>query len=89
MPSQMPPTVPSRIDRPRLWPSISTLVFGAVCVVLGFVFFVVGIVGIVGSTVYDTPVHLRLQCHVGDYLVYQNTATSDSGPPSASHSRDR
>lgn len=80
-PPTMPPVVPSKIDRPRLWPSIATLIFGSACVIAGFVlFFVVGIVGILNSTVYETPAHVSLRCHVGDYLVYQNTATSDSGP---------
>jgi hypothetical protein len=77
----MPPVVPPKIDRPRLWPSIALLIFGSACVTVGFVlFFVVGVVGILNSTVYETPVHLSLRCHVGDYLVYQDTATSSSGP---------
>jgi hypothetical protein len=81
MPPPMPSVVPPRIDRPRRWPSIAILIFGSVCVTAGFVlFFVVGFVGILNSTVYDTPVHVSLQCHVGDYLVYQNTATSGTGP---------
>jgi len=56
------------------------LIFGSACVIVGFVlFFVVGFVGLLNSTVYDAPVHVSLQCHVGDYLVYQDTGTSDSG----------
>jgi hypothetical protein len=82
--TNMPPTtslVAPKIDRPRLWPWIVTLIFGSACVIAGFVlFFVVGIAGILNSTVYDTPVHVSLHCNVGDYLVYENTATSDSGP---------
>lgn len=57
------------------------LIFGSVCATVGFVlFFVVGFVGILNSTVYETPVHVSLQCHVGDYLVYQDTGSSDTGP---------
>jgi hypothetical protein len=68
-------------DRPRLWPSIAMLILGSSCVIAGFVlFFVVGVLGLVNSTVYDTPAHVTLQCQVGDYLVYQHTATTDSGP---------
>jgi hypothetical protein len=81
MPPPMPSVVPPKIDRPRRWPSIAILIFGSLCVIVGFVlFFVVGFVGLLNSTVYETPVHVSLQCHVGDYLVYQNTATSGTGP---------
>ena len=74
----MPPVA----DRPRLWPSIATLVVGATCAVLGLaLFFVVVLSGILNTAVYDTPVHISLQCHAGNYLVYQYAGTNDSGVP--------
>jgi hypothetical protein len=77
-----PPVVLPGVDRPPLWPWIATLVVGATCLVLGLaLFFVFVLSGILNTTVYDTPVHVSLQCHAGDYLVYQNTGTSDSAPP--------
>ena len=77
-----PPVVPPDADRPRLWPSIATLIVGATCAVVGLALFIAVVVsGILDTTVYDTPVHISLQCHAGNYLVYQDAGTSDSGVP--------
>ena len=59
-----------------------TLIVGAMCAVLGLaLFFVVVLSGILNTTVYDTPAHISLQCHAGNYLVYQYAGTNDSGVP--------
>jgi hypothetical protein len=80
-PAPPPPAVLPATDRPRLWPSIATLILGASCVILGLaLFFVTVVSGILHTTAYDTPAHISLQCHAGDYLVYQSNGTNDSAP---------
>jgi hypothetical protein len=59
------------------------LVVGAVCAVVGFLFFgVVGFAGLFGNHVFQAPVTISVKCHVGDYYVYQDVSSfSRSGLP--------
>ncbi len=61
--------------------ALSLLIGGAACGIAGLVlFFVTGFAGLLGSTVYQTPVRAVIDCKTGDYYVYQQTGTRVSGP---------
>jgi len=64
------------------------LIGGAVCGAAGLALFLVtGFAALLGSTVYETPVHVVIDCKTGDYYVYQQTGSQVSGPGfSFSHS---
>ena len=69
--------------------ALSLLIGGSVCGVAGLVlFFVTGFAALLTGTVYDTPVHLVIECRTGDYYVYQHTGSQVVGPGfSFSHSQ--
>ncbi len=89
LPSPALPTAPGLPSprQPRLWPAITTLTVGAVCAFVGLMLFaVVGLAGL-GSPVDEAPATVTLECHVGDYYVYQHVGSQISGPGfSYSHS---
>lgn len=88
LPAQSPPPLPpptppgSKVTRrPRIWPSITALVTGGVCAVVGLVLFAfVGFAGLAGSPVLQAPTTVIVHCHVGDYYVYQHVGSQVSGP---------
>jgi hypothetical protein len=52
-----------------------------VCAATGLVvFFVVGLTGLLDSPVYQAPVGIVVDCHAGDYYVYQQVGSQVSGP---------
>jgi hypothetical protein len=83
VPSFTPQATPGLGDtrRPRIWPGITALVAGTLCLVVGLVLFgVVGFAGLVGSPVYQAPVTVSVKCDIGDYYVYQHVGSQISGP---------
>jgi hypothetical protein len=67
--------------RPRLWAPISLLVVGVAVGVAGLVLFLaVGLSGLLGATAYRTPATVAIRCQVGDYYVYQQVGSRQSGP---------
>ena len=86
-----PPAAPkaSAESRRRTAVALSLLIGGAFCGIAGLaLFFVTGFAGLLGSTVYDTPVHVVIHCKTGDYYVYQEVGSQISGPGfSFSHTR--
>ena len=79
---------PDDTRRPRIWPAITTLAVGAVFALVGLILFAfVGFSGLLRSHVYRAPVTVSVNCHVGDYYVYQHVGSQVSGPGfSFSHS---
>ena len=66
--------------RPRIWPAITTVAVGVFCAIGGVVLFaVVGFTGL-GSHVYQAPATVTINCHVGDYYVYQHVGSRVTGP---------
>ena len=76
-------------SRRRTAVALSLLIGGAFCGIAGLaLFFVTGFAGLLGSTVYDTPVHVVIHCKTGDYYVYQEVGSQISGPGfSSGHTR--
>ena len=76
------------VKNPRVWPGIVLLVVGFVVGVAGLVLFVgIGLSDLLGSRAYHAPAVIAVNCHVGDYYVYQRTGSQTSGPfYSISHS---
>ena len=61
--------------------ALTLLIGGATCGVLGLALFVAfGVGGLLGSTVYDTPVHVSIDCRTGTYYVFQETGSQVSVP---------
>ncbi len=66
--------------RPRRWPATTTLIVGAVCAFGGLMLFaVVGFAGF-GNHIYRAPVTVVLECHVGDYYIYQHVGSQAGFP---------
>jgi hypothetical protein len=65
----------------RLWPGIVVLSVGFTCAVVGLVlFFVIGFRGLIGAPTYRVPAVVTVNCHEGDYYVYQHTGSQESWP---------
>lgn len=65
--------------RPRIWPAITALTVGTVCAFVGLLLFALGFAGVDGP-VHQAPVTVSIECHVGDYYVYQRVGYQVSGP---------
>jgi len=71
---------PERGD-PKVWPAITLVSVGAACAIAGIVLFVfVGLVGLLGLRAHSVPGVVTIDCHVGDYYVFQHTGERISVP---------
>ena len=77
----VPPGVVVKTKAPGVVVPIIGVVIGVVTAAIGIVvFFVAGVSGILDSQVHLAPVTVTINCHVGDYYVYQRTGSQQSVP---------
>ena len=66
---------------PKVWPAITLLSVGSACAIAGTALFVLlGIAGLLGLRAHIIPGVVTVDCHVGDYYVYQHTGDHISVP---------
>ncbi len=72
---------PEAVRRGRKALALSLMIGGGACGIVGIVlFFVVGLLPLLHTTVYEAPVHVVVDCTNGTYDVYQQTGTQVTGP---------
>jgi hypothetical protein len=67
--------------KPKVWPPILLIGIGGLGMTIGLVIFLLsGFAGLVDSPVHQSPTTVDIDCHVGDYYVYQHVGYQESGP---------